>query len=300
MAAPDELDVAELEFEVTSSDLEYEAGVDASTVSERQQKFAPLPFEAVRSPAFDLDTDEPDVGTVDSDYELSSLNSEDEDDSEDEDEPTEERFYDPEIDGPANKLVLGMKFQSRDEMRDVIKSHLLYHGKEVKFKCIERLRVIAKCKTPRCFFHAYGSRPRHGGPWQLTSLGSRHRKCCGWNENNNKSVTSTWLGRTFADKLRENPDISVKDFRDMLMSELRTDIKRHTAYRAMKVGREIIYGRKPKRSRPPGRRNVGRRASDEPPKIKETTSGCDVISTESMPEDDVIGATSPGRSDETA
>ncbi|EPS70005.1 hypothetical protein M569_04757 [Genlisea aurea] len=116
------------------------------------------------------DEDQPfesDVGGSVSDPEADTLNS-------DREEHDRHRFFDPNIAGKLENLVVGIKFRCRDEMRDAIKAHLFHQGKEVKFTAIDPVRVIAKCKTPGCTFYAYGSKPKQGGVWQLKTFQRQH------------------------------------------------------------------------------------------------------------------------------
>ncbi|EPS64713.1 hypothetical protein M569_10068, partial [Genlisea aurea] len=137
---------------------------------------------------------------------------------------------------------LGMKFHSRDEAREVIKTHCFRRGKSVSFDKIESLRVVAYCRTVvGCPWFVRIARSKNGGPWQLRCMNEVHAEHCGW-DHIGKSIKSSWLAKAYLKKIREDPNMKPKTFRKVMSTSLNVEISKYAAYRARKRAINIMHG----------------------------------------------------------
>ncbi|XP_021809675.1 uncharacterized protein LOC110753160 [Prunus avium] len=137
---------------------------------------------------------------------------------------------------------LGMVFANAKEFKEAVKWHFVNHCRSYKFKINDWYKVKAVCKAEPCPWSVYASSndmsDRHS-PLHVKTLVQNHT--CGTDENNT-SVTITWLAKRYADDLSINPKMDVKTMKAMVRKAYMAEISRWKAYRARSIVNEKLEG----------------------------------------------------------
>ncbi|KAI5338730.1 hypothetical protein L3X38_018002 [Prunus dulcis] len=137
---------------------------------------------------------------------------------------------------------LGMVFANAKEFKEAVKWHFVNHCRSYKFKINDWYKVKAVCKVEPCPWFVYASSnnlsDRHS-PLHVKTLVPNHT--CGTDENNT-SVTSTWLAERYVDDLSMNPKMDVKTMKAMVRKDYMAQISRWKAYRVRSIVNEKLEG----------------------------------------------------------
>lgn len=158
----------------------------------------------------------------------------------DEDEVVKEKhiwFNDSMMHNP--KLVVNMKFPSPQVFRQYLKEYNVKYGYDIKYLKNENKRITAKCKHG-CTWRIQASPiGRFGKTFQIKSLKGEHN--CGRHYDNGH-VNSSYLGRKFADEVRDNPDINPNVLKKKIRRKIMINVSKWQAYRAKRKAKEEIQG----------------------------------------------------------
>ncbi|XP_051149258.1 uncharacterized protein LOC127263977 [Andrographis paniculata] len=149
-------------------------------------------------------------------------------------------IYNSNTGGENPELKLGLLFKSRAEAKFSIESHCFRRGMSVKFSKIDKSRLRATCKKQGCEWFVLVSKVQGDEAWKLCSMNEVHSKC-GWTYDNT-SIKSSWIGKTFMKKLKENPKLDPGAFRDEICRTLRCKVSMSKAYRARRKALDLLHG----------------------------------------------------------
>ncbi|EPS63405.1 hypothetical protein M569_11380 [Genlisea aurea] len=79
------------------------------------------------------------------------------------------------VSGKNPELLIGIKFHSRDEAREVVKTHCFRRDKKVNFDKIDASRLVASCRTVIGYsWRVRIAISRNGEPWQVRTTRDEH------------------------------------------------------------------------------------------------------------------------------
>ncbi|CAL9004331.1 unnamed protein product [Prunus brigantina] len=135
-----------------------------------------------------------------------------------------------------------MVFANAKEFKEAVKWHFVNHCRSYKFKINYWYKVKAVCKAEPCLWSVYASSndlsDKHS-PLHVKTLVPNHT--CGTDENNT-SVTSTWVAERYAGDLSINPKMDVKTMKAMVRKDCMAQISRWKASRARSIVNEKFEG----------------------------------------------------------
>ena len=155
----------------------------------------------------------------------------------DEDNPTFPVFN-ARIDMANPVFKLWMIFKSHKEVKEAVKSYSIKHGKEIKFKKNESIRVRAVCKDG-CPWVLFASKMHDSSNMQIKTLNDEHR--CN-RQFKNIHVNSRWLSEQYLHTFRSNPKIPMKCFRETVMKDHVVNVFMSQAYRTRRKAMTKIEG----------------------------------------------------------
>ncbi|KAK9293352.1 hypothetical protein L1049_021344 [Liquidambar formosana] len=183
--------------------------------------------------------DECNDGDVDSNYapsdELISLPS----DSDDEFPRKRELIYNRDRDLDNPKLVVGTKFATPVDFRELLRRFSVMKGFDLKFKKNFGQKITATCKE-ECGWRIHSSWTIDKKFFQIKTFQPKHQ--CSRNYKNNQA-SSTWLANYYLEKIRDNLDWKLKAMRVTIKRELELDVSKTKVYRTKREALQMIEGK---------------------------------------------------------
>lgn len=149
-------------------------------------------------------------------------------------------MYAPNEDFENPDLKLGMIFTSRKEANFAIESHCIRRGMVVNFVKNDKSRLRGVCKNQGCKWAILVSPMNNDSCLQIKTFQSEHENCY-WNVRN-KNINSSWLGSTFVNKLKSNPKLGTKEFREEVRSTLNVALTYKQAYLGRRKALKLVDG----------------------------------------------------------
>ncbi|XP_075520701.1 uncharacterized protein LOC142553992 isoform X2 [Primulina tabacum] len=137
-------------------------------------------------------------------------------------------------------LKLGMIFNSKKEENFAIESHCIRRGMVVNFVKNDKSRLRGVCKNEGCEWVIHVSPVNKDSCWQIKTFKPEHKNCY-WNVKN-KNIKSSWLGETFVSKLKSNPKLGTREFREEVKSTLNVSLTYKQAYLGRKKALKLVDG----------------------------------------------------------
>ena len=107
------------------------------------------------------------------------------------------------------ELTVGMKFANHLQLKHAIKCHAVANGLVIKYLKSESNRLLAVCGQPNtCRWRLWATQMSTEESFQIKTLRNKHTCVRDYNA---KIVTSIWLAKEYARKLRDNPTMKLKE-----------------------------------------------------------------------------------------
>jgi hypothetical protein len=138
----------------------------------------------------------------------------------------------------STELVVGMTFNNKGQVSNVIKDYGMYKQKNISLKQNDSKRMVVKC-VKGCPFHIRFSKRIGNQFWQLVSIVDDH-KCNRTPQN--KLAKTEWLAKKFMHTLRVTPDMKPKGLVAEAIDKWGVKLSQDQAYRANRRAIEMIQG----------------------------------------------------------
>ncbi|XP_073152316.1 uncharacterized protein [Henckelia pumila] len=135
-------------------------------------------------------------------------------------------------------LVVGMKFKSAKEFREVLRDHSVRQGYELVLKKNERTRITGECKNG-CNWRIHASLVMGGSIFQIKTISGQHN-CARINEN--KLANYRYLGRRIEKIVRDNCDIKIDRLKNMIRTKCGVEVNKWKVIRAKKAAVQNLRG----------------------------------------------------------
>ncbi|XP_073135246.1 uncharacterized protein [Henckelia pumila] len=135
-------------------------------------------------------------------------------------------------------LVVGMKFKSAQEFREVLRDHSVRQGYELVLKKNERTRITGECKNG-CNWRIHASLVMGGPIFQIKTISGQHN-CARINEN--KLANYRYLGRRIEKIVRDNCDIKIDQLKNTIRTKCGVEVSKWKVIRAKKAAVQNLRG----------------------------------------------------------
>lgn len=120
-----------------------------------------------------------------------------------------------------------------------MRNYAIAGGRHIRFIRNAYDRVTTRC-AEGCEWYFHSSWMQVDKTFQCKALISTH-SCA--RTFKNPLMTSSWLAKKYLEKLRDNPDWSITDFRNKVSDDYVVRVSRSQAYNAKKKALEIVNGK---------------------------------------------------------
>ncbi|XP_073067176.1 uncharacterized protein [Primulina eburnea] len=110
----------------------------------------------------------------------------------------------------------------------------------VNFVKNDKSRLRGVCKNEGCEWVIHVSPVNKDSCWQIKTFKTEHKNCY-WNVKN-KNIKSSWLSETFVSKLKSNPKLGTREFREEVKSTLNVSLTYKQAYLSRKKALKLVDG----------------------------------------------------------
>ncbi|GAA0184067.1 hypothetical protein LIER_31375 [Lithospermum erythrorhizon] len=132
-----------------------------------------------------------------------------------------------------------MVFATAADFRILVREYAVATKKPLKFVKNEPMRVRVKCVNADCDFFVLCSQVGKSTDLSIKTMDKNHT--CGTSIKI-PTISVKWLAKRYVNKVRRTPTISMKAFIDNVYDDLKVEISRSTAHRAIKAAGYLMYG----------------------------------------------------------
>ncbi|KAK6778077.1 hypothetical protein RDI58_024795 [Solanum bulbocastanum] len=143
-------------------------------------------------------------------------------------------------DGKNPILALEYTFESKEEFKNVVTTHEVSQGRYIQWKKNDKVRMKAKCIHNDCSWVIMASRMHREKTFQVKTYNPSH-SCKNWHHYN-KTITSSFIARTYLDRIKHNRGWKMSEFRDTVSVELKAHVTFTQARMAMKKAIALLDG----------------------------------------------------------
>ncbi|XP_060182952.1 uncharacterized protein LOC132612893 [Lycium barbarum] len=142
-------------------------------------------------------------------------------------------------DGKNPVLALEYSFESKEEFKNAVTTHEVKEERYIKWKKNDKDRMKAKCIHDDCNWVIMASRMHRDNTFQKKLIGPH--SCRNWHHHN-KTITSSFIARTYLDRIKQNRGWKISEFRDTVSVELKAHVTLTQARTAMKKATALLDG----------------------------------------------------------
>ncbi|KAK8957245.1 hypothetical protein KSP39_PZI001276 [Platanthera zijinensis] len=132
----------------------------------------------------------------------------------------------------------GIIFRSKEEFKDAVTTYAVHTGVGLKLTKNDKSRVRFKCKEG-CNWEIYAAPVKNQDTWEVRTIIDKHT--CS-REFNNRLLSAKWLGKRIESKVRENPNIQLKQIVAKTKEKWVVGISKDKACRAKMHANTLLEG----------------------------------------------------------
>ncbi|XP_025671900.1 uncharacterized protein [Arachis hypogaea] len=136
------------------------------------------------------------------------------------------------------KLQVGMKFNTKQEFKDVVQEFTIQEERWIKFIKQDSVRCRAVCQVDECCWIEYASRDHEDCCWQIKIFYDDH--ICP-RKNSNRATNRAWLASKLVKKVRKYLNFKQCEAVEYFKSKCDLILHRNSIARALADARNVVY-----------------------------------------------------------
>ena len=163
-----------------------------------------------------------------------------EDDEEEEDHHLEQPLYDPEVNWKIQVPILGMRFETPTQLKDMLCNYAVSKGYQLTYDKNDKKRLLVLCCKGACTFRLWASWMRDEYSFQIKSLKDEHN--CSRNYKLGSIVNYKWLGGHYTKEIIHRQKLTIRQLRSEVVKKFGIHVSLGQCRRAKKNALTIIEG----------------------------------------------------------
>ena len=114
------------------------------------------------------------------------------------------------------KLEVGLKFTSKEQLREAVDDYRIMKGYDIKIRHSDRKRFQVFCNAKGCEWFLWASRPQREQSFQIRKMPNPH-SCIPFSfEKGKRRISTRWLSHKYTKTLRLQPSLRVRELRNLI------------------------------------------------------------------------------------